>query len=47
MENRKNTRNIIREVIKEFIETENGEDSISISPNMNLGLKSPIETFKA
>ena len=45
MENRKNTRNIIREVIEEFLETENGGDDISISPNMNLGLKSPLETL--
>ena len=45
MENRKNTRNIIREVIEEFIETENGGDNINISPNMNLGLKSPLETL--
>ena len=37
-----NVKKVLREVIEEFISNE-GDDSISINPNENLGLNSPIE----
>ena len=48
VESRMNTKSIIREVIDEFMRNEfrggnNMEDDITIDPNMNLGLKSPLE----
>ena len=44
-ETKYNTKNIINEVLKEFIKTNtnNNDDSIDINPNMNLGLESPFE----
>lgn len=41
-ENMDNVKKVLREVIEEFISNE-GDDSISINPNENLGLNSPIE----
>jgi hypothetical protein len=41
-ENMNNVKKVLREVIEEFISNE-GDDSISINPNENLGLNSPIE----
>lgn len=41
-ESRKSVKKVLREVIEEFISNE-GDDSISINPNENLGLNSPIE----
>lgn len=43
-ENNMNTKKIIKEVIEEFMENEFGGDSIEITPNMNLGEYSPLET---
>ena len=48
VENRRNVKSIIKEVIDEFMQNEfrganNMEDSIEINPNMNLGLQSPLE----
>lgn len=40
-EGMKNVKTIIREVLDKFIRQE--EDNIEITPNMNLGLKSPLE----
>ena len=44
-ETKYNTKNIINEVLKEFIKTNtnNNDDSIDINPNMNLGIESPFE----
>ena len=42
-ENKLNTKSIIKEVIEEFINDEMGSDSVAISPDMNLGLQSPLE----
>lgn len=41
-ENMNSVKKVLREVIEEFISNE-GDDSISINPNENLGLNSPIE----
>ena len=41
-ENRFSTKRILREVIEEFVANEDN-DSVAINPNMNLGLKSPLE----
>lgn len=41
-ESRKSVKKVLREVIEEFISNE-GDDSISINPNENLGLNSPME----
>jgi len=48
VENRRNVKTIIKEVIDEFMQNEfkgadNIGDSIEINPNMNLGLQSPLE----
>ena len=48
VENRRNVKTIIKEVIDEFMQNEfkgadNMGDSIEINPNMNLGLQSPLE----
>ena len=43
-ENKMNTKAIIKEVIEEFMNTEMGDDSVAINPDMNLGLQSPLET---
>lgn len=48
VENKKNVKSIIKEVIDEFMQNEfrganNFDDSIEINPNMNLGLHSPLE----
>lgn len=48
VENRRNVKSIIKEVIDEFMQNEfrganNMEDSVEINPNMNLGLQSPLE----
>ena len=42
-ENKMDTKSIINEVIEEFINDEMGDDSVAISPDMNLGLQSPLE----
>lgn len=44
-ETKYNTKNIINEVLNEFIKTNtnNNDDSIDINPNMNLGIESPFE----
>lgn len=44
-ETKYNTKNIINEVLKEFIKTNTNNDdySIDINPNMNLGIESPFE----
>lgn len=49
MENRKTTKEIIREVIDELMRNEfrgadNFDDSVDINPNMNLGIISPLES---
>lgn len=41
-ENMNSVKKVLREVIEEFISNE-GDDSISINPNENLGLNSPME----
>jgi hypothetical protein len=48
-ENNMNTKSILEEVIDEFMRNEfkganNMEDDITINPDMNLGLQSPLET---
>ena len=48
VENRRNIKTIIKEVIDEFMQNEfrganNMGDSVEINPNMNLGLQSPLE----
>ena len=44
VESRMNTKSIIREVIEEFMNNEvNSDDSIEITPDMNLGEFSPLE----
>lgn len=42
-ENKMNTKSIIKEVIEEFMNNDMGDDSVAITPDMNLGLHSPIE----
>lgn len=42
-ENMISTKRIIREVIDEFMMNDSNDDSVAISPDMNLGLKSPLE----
>lgn len=42
-ENQYNTKQIIREVIDEFMKNNAEDDVIDITPNMNLGLTSPFE----
>ena len=42
-ENMKNTKKIIESVLREFIDGETGNDSVEITPDMNLGIMSPIE----
>lgn len=43
VENMINAKSIIKEVIEEFMNTEMGDDSVAINPDMNLGLQSPLE----
>jgi hypothetical protein len=43
VENMINAKSIIKEVIEEFMNTEMGDDSVEINPDMNLGLQSPLE----
>ena len=44
VENKMNTKNILKEVIEEFIQNDmENNDSVEINPNMNLGLESPLE----
>ena len=42
-ENKMNTKSIIKEVIEEFMNNDMGDDSVAITPDMNLGLHSPNE----
>lgn len=42
-ESKMDTKSIIKEVIEEFMNTEMGDDSVAINPDMNLGLQSPLE----
>ena len=42
-ENKMDTKKIIKEVIEEFMENEFGDDSVEITPNMDLGKYSPLE----
>jgi hypothetical protein len=42
-ENKNVTKNVIREVIEEFVSGEMNSDSIEIDPNMNLGIESPFD----
>jgi hypothetical protein len=39
----KNTKKIIESVLREFIDGETENDSVKITPDMNLGIMSPIE----
>ena len=44
VENKMNTKNILKEVIEEFMQNDmENNDSVEINPNMNLGLESPLE----
>lgn len=43
MESKRNIKSIIREVIEEFMDKDMGNDEITFSPDMNLGLRSPLE----
>ena len=43
VENMINPKSIIKEVIEELMNTEMGDDSVAINPDMNLGLQSPLE----
>lgn len=43
VENKMNTKSIIKEVIEEFMSNEMNNDAIAIDPDMNLGLQSPLE----
>lgn len=43
VENKMDTKSIIKEVIEELINDEMGDDSVAITPDMNLGLQSPLE----
>lgn len=44
VENKMNTKNILKEVIEEFIQNDmENNDSVEINPNMNLGKYSPLE----
>jgi hypothetical protein len=42
-ESKMDAKSIIKEVIEEFMNTEMGDDSVAINPDMNLGLQSPLE----
>ena len=43
VENRRNVKQIIKEVVDEFMENEFNDGDIEITPDMNLGLHSPLE----